>query len=63
MLEIRISKDGSIFDYRVVRGSGNEILDRSVLEAAARVKQIDPLPPGLAQEGIYKIRVEFELGN
>ncbi len=62
-LEIQISKNGSILGYKIVRGSGNEILDQSVLEAAAHVKQIDALPSGLGKNGIYTVRIDFELGN
>ncbi|WP_445082218.1 TonB family protein [Candidatus Xiphinematobacter sp. Idaho Grape] len=63
VLEVQIAQDGSIADYQIVGGSGNEVLDRSVLEASARVKQIDPLPVGLRESGVYTVRVEFKFSS
>ena len=63
ILEVRIAQDGSIANYQIVGGSGNEALDHSVLEASACVKQIDPLPVGFGAGGVYVVRVEFKFSS
>ena len=40
--------------------SGNVVMDESVMAAARRVSQIDPLPPGLGS-GSYTVNINFEL--
>jgi hypothetical protein len=36
-------------------------MDQSVLDAAKRVLQIDPLPSGLGSGGAYTVNINFEL--
>jgi TonB family protein len=60
LLRIRIQKDGRISDYSVAKSSGNAVVDDSVTAAAARVKQVDPLPPGLGDD-YYDVNINFEL--
>ena len=47
-LQIRIEPNGKIAGVKVVRSSGNVIMDDSVMAAANRVLQIDPPPAALA---------------
>ena len=60
VLRIRISKDGRISDYSISKSSGNPVVDDSVTAAAARVKQVDPLPSGLGDD-YYDVNINFEL--
>jgi TonB family protein len=60
LLRIRISKDGRISDYSISKSSGNPVVDDSVTAAAARVKQVDPLPSGLGDD-YYDVNINFEL--
>jgi TonB family protein len=60
LLRIRIQKDGRISEYSIAKSSGNPIVDDSVTAAAARVKQVDPLPSGLGDD-YYDVNINFEL--
>jgi TonB family protein len=60
-VQIRIEKDGTISDAKLVSSSGNPVMDESVMAAAKRVKQIDPLPQGLGSDGSYSVKINFEL--
>ncbi|MBA3544604.1 MAG: TonB family protein [Chthoniobacterales bacterium] len=60
LLRIRIQKDGRISDYSIAKSSGNPVVDDSVTAAAARVKQVDPLPSGLGGD-YYDVNINFEL--
>ena len=59
-LRIRIQHDGRISDYSIAKSSGNSVVDDSVTAAAARVKQVDPLPSGLGDD-YYDVNINFEL--
>ena len=60
LLRIRIDRDGRISNYEIAKSSGNPVVDDSVTEAAARVKQVDPLPKGLGGD-YYDVNINFEL--
>jgi TonB family protein len=60
-LKLRIGKDGRILAREIVNGSGSAMMDDSVLTAAARVTQIDPLPRGLGNGEFFDIKVNFKL--
>jgi TonB family protein len=60
LLRIRIQKDGRISDYSIAKSSGNPVVDDSITAAAARVKQVDPLPSGLGDD-YYDVNINFEL--
>jgi TonB family protein len=60
LLRIRIQKDGRISEYSIAKSSGNPVVDDSVSAAAARVKQVDPLPSGLGDD-YYDVNINFEL--
>ena len=57
---IRIHKDGTISNTSLANSSGNVIMDESVMAAAQRVTQIDPLPAGLGGD-YYDVKINFEL--
>lgn len=60
LLQIRIQKNGRISDYSIVKSSGNAIVDDSVIAAAKRVTQVDPLPAGLGDD-YYEVNINFIL--
>ena len=60
VVSLRIEKDGRVSSFKIVRSSGNILIDESVSAAAARVSQVDPLPPGLTAVP-YEVRINFEL--
>lgn len=60
-LQIRIEKDGHIAEVKIVKSSGNVVMDESVMAAAKRVLQIDPLPAGLGGGNAYTVNINFEL--
>jgi TonB family protein len=60
-LQVRIEADGKIADIKVLKSSGNVIMDDSVVAAAHRVVQIDPPPADLSKGGAYTVNINFEL--
>lgn len=60
-LQIRIEKTGKISEVKITKSSGNVVMDESVLAAAKKVLQIDPLPSGLGSAGSYTVNINFEL--
>ena len=60
-LQIRIETNGKISDVKVLKSSGNLVMDDSVMAAAHRVLQIDPPPAGLSDGGAYTVNINFEL--
>ena len=60
-LKIRIAKDGTISGHEIVHSSGNPVMDDSVLAAAKKVEQIEPLPAGLGTGDVFEIQVNFKL--
>jgi TonB family protein len=61
IVKIRIEKDGRVSKFTIVKPSGNVVMDESVSAIAQRVKQVDPLPEGLAQKSYYEVKIDFEL--
>lgn len=59
-LTIRIEKNGQISGFNLVQSSGDSVMDQSILEAARRVIQIDPLPASL-DKNVYEVDIDFEL--
>lgn len=59
LARIRIEKDGRISDFKIVRSSGNVVVDESVQEVATRVKQVDPLPAGFGE--YYEATINFKM--
>lgn len=60
-LRIKIESDGRISDFRVVRSSGNVVMDESVLAAARRVLKVNAPPAGMLSSGSYQVTINFEL--
>lgn len=60
-LKLRIGKDGTILAHEIVNSSGDATMDQSVMAAADRVRQIDPLPAGLATGDVFEVNVAFKL--
>ena len=60
-LKFRIGKDGMISEREIARSSGFPQMDESVLAAAAKVQQVDPLPTGLGNGEFFEVNVEFKL--
>lgn len=60
-LRIRIEADGRVSSFKIVRPSGNVIMDESVMAAAAKVLKIDSPPKGLLSGGAYEVTINFEL--
>jgi len=59
-VEIRVERSGTITRRRMVRPSGNTVMDQSVMRAVESVSTLKELPPGYG--GAYKdITIEFEL--
>lgn len=57
---IRIEKDGRISDFKIVRSSGNVVVDESIESVAKRVTKVDALPSGLGGDH-YDVNINFEL--
>lgn len=61
-VSIRVMRDGSIAEHRVVRASGHAVMDDSVLRAVRSIRRIEPLPA--QYRGPHRdITVEFELAG
>lgn len=60
-LKVRINNDGTISHREIVQPSGYPQMDESVMAAAAKVLQIDPLPAGLGDGASYEVNVQFKL--
>lgn len=59
-VRLRIEKDGRVSSFRVVRSSGNVIVDESIAAIANRVTQVDPPPEALVAIP-YEVSIRFEL--
>jgi TonB family protein len=59
---VRVLRDGTVTQRSMTRGSGNSIMDDSVMKAVNRVTTLRALPPQFS--GPYKdILIEFELAR
>jgi TonB family protein len=61
LAKIRIEKDGRISDFKIVRSSGNVVVDESIEAVAKRVTRVDSLPTELAKADHYDVNINFEL--
>ena len=59
--DLCIAKDGTISHPEIVNSSGNPLMDQSVLDAARKVQQIDPLPQGLSEGDFFELKINFKL--
>jgi colicin import membrane protein len=60
LVKIRIERDGSISNFKIVKPSGISVVDESVEAVAKQVTQVDPLPAGLGSGGHYDVNINFE---
>jgi TonB family protein len=60
---IRIEKDGRVSGFKIVKPSGNVLVDESVQAAGRKVMQVDALPSGLGSGGHYDVNVNFALNS
>ena len=60
-IHLRIARDGSIADASVKIGSGNKLMDDSVLAAVRKVPRLEPPPPALVRGEFAIIPVNFSV--
>jgi TonB family protein len=63
LAKIRIEKDGRISDFKIVRSSGNVVVDESVEAVGKKVTRVDALPAGTAAGGHYEVNINFALNS
>jgi TonB family protein len=63
LARIRIEKDGRISDFKIVRPSGNVVVDESVEAVGKKVTQVDALPAGVGNGGHYDVNINFALNS
>jgi len=63
LAKIRIEKDGRISDFKIVRSSGNVVVDESVEAVGRKVTRVDALPAGVGNGGHYDVNVNFALNS
>ena len=61
IITIKIARSGQIVEANVTESSGNATMDESVLTAAKRVLQVEPLPKGLGEADGYEVPIAFNL--
>jgi len=63
LAKIRIEKDGRISDFKIVRSSGNVVVDESVEAVGRKVTRVDALPAGIGNSGHYDVNINFALNS
>jgi len=63
LAKIRIEKDGRISDFKIVRSSGNVVVDESVEAIGRKVTRVDALPAGIGNSGHYDVNINFALNS
>jgi colicin import membrane protein len=63
LAKIRIEKDGRISDFKIVRSSGNVVVDESVEAVGKKVTRVDALPTGIGSSGHYDVNINFALNS
>jgi TonB family protein len=63
LARIRIEKDGRISDFKIVRPSGNVVVDESVAAVGKKVTRVDALPGGVGNGGHYDVNINFALNS
>ena len=63
LAKIRIEKDGRISDFKIVRSSGNVVVDESVEAVGKKVTRVDALPNGIGSGGHYDVNISFALNS
>jgi TonB family protein len=63
LAKVRIEKDGRIADFKIVRSSGNVVVDESVQAVGKKVTRVDALPAGIGGGGDYEVNINFALNS
>jgi len=63
LAKIRIEKDGRISDFKIVRSSGNVVVDESIEAVGRKVTRVDALPAGIGNGGHYDVNINFALNS
>jgi outer membrane biosynthesis protein TonB len=63
LARIRIERDGRISDFKIVRPSGNVVVDESVQAVGKKVTRVDALPGGIGNGGHYEVNINFALNS
>jgi TonB family protein len=63
LARIRIEKDGRISDFKIVRSSGNVVVDESVHAVGKKVTRVEALPAGVGTGGHYDVNINFALNS
>jgi TonB family protein len=63
LARIRIEKDGRISNFKIVRPSGNLVVDESVVAVGKKVTRVDALPAGIGNGGHYDVNINFALNS
>jgi outer membrane biosynthesis protein TonB len=63
LARIRIEKDGRISNFKIVRPSGNVVVDESVEAVGKKVTRVDALPTGIGNGGHYDVNINFALNS
>lgn len=63
LARIRIEKDGRISDFKIVRSSGNVLIDESVEAVGKKVTRVDALPAGIGSGEHYDVNINFALNS
>ena len=63
LARIRIEQDGRISDFKIVRSSGNLVVDESVEAVGKKVTRVDALPAGITSGGHYDVNINFALNS
>ena len=59
---IHVARDGTLIDFRIVRGTGSVILDRELSATVMRAAPLPPFPPDLSAASLEVVQpIEFEL--
>jgi outer membrane biosynthesis protein TonB len=63
LARIRIESDGRVSDFKIVRPSGNVVVDESVEAVGEKVTRVDALPTGIGNGGHYDVNINFALNS
>ncbi len=55
---VHVTRDGSLSFVKIVKGSGNPVMDQSAVEAVNKVRKVDPLPEAMG--GSRDLTVTFK---
>jgi TonB family protein len=59
--KIRIEKDGRVSDFKIIRPSGNVMVDESIAAVGRKVTQVDAIPKEIGTGSHYDVNINFQL--